>query len=52
MSPLTLLLVILCILLLLGGLPPLTGHWHNMGWGISGVGLVLLILVIVLIVRG
>lgn len=52
MNPLTLLLVILCIVLLLGGLPQVSGNLHNMGYGISGLGLVFVIILVVVLLRG
>lgn len=46
-----LVLVILLILLLLGGLPQL--GLHQYGWAPSGsIGLILLIIVVVLVLRG
>ncbi len=52
MNAVTLLLVILCVLLLLGGLPQISGNFHNLGWGPSGLGLVLVIVLIIVLLRG
>jgi hypothetical protein len=45
-----LILLILLLLLVFGGLP--NWGYHNLGWGPSGIGGVLLIIVIVLLVTG
>lgn len=45
-----LLLLIVLLLLVFGGLP--NWGYHNLGWGPSGIGGVLLIIVIVLLVTG
>ncbi len=51
MSPLTLILTIFLVLLIVGGLP--AWGWHQHGYlPSSGIGLILLILIIVLFVRG
>ena len=47
----TLLLIVL-ILLLVGGLPQVSGTWHNYGYGPSGVLMVVLLVVIVLVLAG
>jgi protein-S-isoprenylcysteine O-methyltransferase Ste14 len=52
MNAVTLLLVILVVLLVFGGLPQVSGHWHNLGYGISGVGLVLVIILVVVLLSG
>lgn len=43
-----LLLLIIVIMLCLGGLPQVSGSWHNYGYGPSG--LLVIVLVVVLIV--
>ena len=50
--PMSLLLLILLILLCLGGLPQVSGHWHAYGYGPSGLGGILLILLIILLLTG
>lgn len=52
MNALTIVLVVLVMLLLFGGLPAVSGGWHNLGWGPSGAGLLVLIVLIILLVRG
>lgn len=52
MNVLTLILVILVVLLLVGGLPQVSGSFHNLGYGVSGVGLVLCILLLLVLMRG
>lgn len=47
-----LLVVILCVVLLVGGLPPVSGQWHHWGWGPSGIGAILLIVLVVLLLSG
>ena len=43
-------LLIIVLFLVFGGLPVAPwGSWHAMGWGPSGLGLVLLIVLIVLL---
>lgn len=51
MSPLILILVILCVVLLLGGLPQVSGNFHNMGWGPSGLGLLLVVVLLIVLLR-
>jgi hypothetical protein len=48
----SLVLVLILILLLFGGLPQLSGGWHNYGYGPSGVVFVILVIVAVLIFTG
>lgn len=48
----SLLLLILVLLLVFGGLPQVSGHWHSWGYGPSGVGFVLVIVLVVLVVSG
>ena len=46
----SLLLLILVIVLLVGGLPQVSGQWHSLGYGPSGlVGLILLVLMVLLL---
>ena len=45
-------LLVLLILLVIGAVPPVTGQIHNLGWGPSGIGLVLVIVLIVLLLTG
>jgi hypothetical protein len=45
-------LVILLVLLLLGGLPQISGSWHNYGYAPSGVLMVVLLVLIVLLLTG
>ena len=45
-----LILLILVLLLVFGGLPQ-TG-WHSYGWGPSGIGAVILIILVVLLLTG
>jgi hypothetical protein len=47
-----LLLLILVLVLLFGGLPQVSGSWHNMGYGMSGLGFILLIVLIVVLCSG
>lgn len=47
------LLLILVLLLVFGGLPQISGHWHGLGYGLSGLlGIVLVVIVIVVLLRG
>ena len=46
------LLLVLVILLIVGALPAVTGHIHQLGWGPSGVGLVIVIVLLVLVMTG
>jgi hypothetical protein len=46
----SLLLLLLVLLLIFGGLP--NWGYHDLGWGPSGIGGVLLIIIIVLLVTG
>ena len=48
---LTLLLIVLLILAL-GGLPQVSGQWHNLGWGPSSLVLVLVVVLLVLLLTG
>jgi Protein of unknown function (DUF3309) len=45
-------LVILLVLLLLGGLPQISGSWHNYGYAPSGVLMVVVLVLIVLLLTG
>jgi Protein of unknown function (DUF3309) len=45
-------LVVLLILLIFGGLPQVSGGWHGYGYGISGVGGVILLVLVVLLLMG
>ena len=47
-----LIILILVLLLVFGGLPQVSGGWHNLGWGPSGLGLVLVIILVVLLFSG
>jgi hypothetical protein len=46
----SLLLIIVCIILIFGGLPNF--EYHHMGWGPSGLGGILLIVLIILLLTG
>lgn len=48
----SMLLIVIIILLVFLGLPQVGGHWHNWGYGPSGIGFVLLIILIVLVLSG
>jgi hypothetical protein len=48
----SLLLIILLVLLVFGGLPQISGNWHNLGWGPSGLGALLLIVLVILLLTG
>lgn len=43
-------LIILLVLLLVGGLP--TWGYHSYGWYPSGLGLILLVILVIVLVRG
>lgn len=45
-------LLIVLILLVVGGLPQLSGGWHGLGYAPSTLSLVLVILLIVLLLGG
>jgi hypothetical protein len=45
-------LLILVILLCLGGLPQISGGWHNYGYYPVGLGTILVVVVIILLVSG
>jgi hypothetical protein len=45
-------LIILLILLILGGLPQVSGGWHQYGYGVSGVGGIILLVLIILLLVG
>jgi hypothetical protein len=45
-----LLLIVVVLLLVFGGLPQL--GYHNYGWGPSGIGFVILIILVVLLLAG
>jgi len=45
-------LLILVLLLVFGGLPQVSGHWHNFGYGVSGLGVVLIIILVVVLFSG
>jgi hypothetical protein len=49
-----LLLLIVLLLLLFGGLglPQVSGTWHNMGYGPSGLVLIVLLVLVVLLLVG
>lgn len=47
-----LLLLIIVLVLVLGGAPQVSGHWHNLGWGPSGLGFVVVIILVVLLLTG
>jgi hypothetical protein len=47
-----LVLIVLLVLFLLGGLPQVSGNWHNFGYGPSGIVLVLLVVLVVLALSG
>ena len=47
-----LLVLVLALLLLFGGLPGFSGHWHNLGYGVSGFGGLLVLVVIILLLTG
>ncbi len=46
------LLLIVLILVVFGGLPQISGHWHNYGYGPSGIVFVVVIIVVVLLLTG
>lgn len=45
-------LLILVLLLIFGGLPQVSGQWHNWGYGPSGIGFILVIVLVVLMLSG
>lgn len=47
-----LLIIILILILIFGGLPQVSGHWHNLGWGPSGLGIIVIIILFVLLLTG
>jgi hypothetical protein len=47
-----LVLLILVLAMVLGGLPPVSGHWHNLGYAPSGLGLILLVVLLVVLLSG
>ncbi|HXJ73585.1 MAG TPA: DUF3309 family protein [Candidatus Dormibacteraeota bacterium] len=44
-----LVLLVILILVVLGGLPQVSGSWHNMGYGPSGLGLLVVVVLIILL---
>jgi len=50
MSPLMLIIVILLILVIIGGLPG--WGYHNLNYGPSGIGFILLIVLLILLLTG
>jgi hypothetical protein len=50
MSPLVLILIIVLVVVVLGGAP--NWGYHTLGWGPSGIGGVLLLVLIVLLLTG
>lgn len=42
----TLLLIIIVLVLLFGGMPQVSGHWHSYGYAPSGILFVILIVVV------
>jgi hypothetical protein len=48
-----LILVIIVVLIVFGGLPMAPwGGWHQLGWGPSGLGAILLLILVVLLLTG
>ncbi len=47
-----LLLLVLALVLLFGGHPGFSGHIHHMGYGLSGLGGLLVLIFIVLLLTG
>jgi len=48
-----LLLIIICVIVLVGGLPVAPwGGWHSYGWNVSGIGLILIVLLAILLFTG
>lgn len=47
-----LVLLIILIVLCLGGLPPVSGLWHDFGYGPSGLLGVLIVIVLILVLTG
>ena len=46
------LILIVLILLAVFGLPQLGGHYHQLGWAPSGIGFVVVIILVVLLLSG
>jgi len=44
-----LVVLVILILVVLGGLPQVSGSWHNMGYGPSGLGLLVVVVLIILL---
>ncbi len=47
-----LLLIVVLIIVALGGLPQVSGNFHNLGWGPSGLGLALVLVLVFLLLTG
>lgn len=48
-----LLVIVFLILLIMGGIPVAPwGGWHEFGWGPSGLGLILLVVILVILFSG
>lgn len=47
-----LLLLVIVLVLLFGGLPQMTGHWHGYGYMPSGIVFIIFIVLIVLVFSG
>ena len=48
----SLLLLVVIFILVFVGLPQVSGGWHSWGYGPSGIGFVLLIVLVVLVLSG
>lgn len=44
-------LIIILLLFSLGGLPQLSSSWHSLGYGPSGIGFIIVVILIVLLLR-
>lgn len=42
-------LIIILIIFSLGGLPQLSGSWHSLGYGPSGIGFIIVVVLIVIL---
>jgi hypothetical protein len=52
MGPVGLIVLIIVLLLVFGGLPQVSGSWHNYGYAPTSLGVVLLVVLIVLLLTG
>lgn len=44
-------LLIILILVVIGALPGLGGHIHNLGYGPSGIGFIIIIILVIILLR-